>query len=225
MYFQASKGYAVLLLAGAATNIVLVMTKVLLQQIFVMTNTCLSQQKFCCNKHTFAVTKDVFCWDKHVFVTTNTFVATKLLLKQKMILVAAPTNDTVLLLTKLMAQTRDKWWHRPELVDLSFKNWSVKHGERNTREEVQCMVSILSIVLQETGETVVNVNLYTNQKSWLPLNTSIIPSLCYVPLQSRFWNDTQMQSELLVEQFKINGETAITLRNIHQIPTYKPVSK
>ena len=64
----------------------------------VTTNTCLSRQKFCCDKnfltniilsgqkfcrgkHTFAATKHVFCRDKHVFVAT------------KMILVAAPASD------------------------------------------------------------------------------------------------------------------------------------
>ena len=101
--------------------------------------------------------------------------------------------------------------------------WRKKHKRGSTVHDIN--IEYCSFVLQEIGETVVNFNLYTNQKSWLPLNTSIILSLFYVPLQSRFWNDTQMQSELLVEQFKINGETAITLRNIHQIPTYKPVSK
>ena len=38
------------------------------RQIFVTTNTCLSQQKFCQDKHTFVATKDVFCFcrDKNV---------------------------------------------------------------------------------------------------------------------------------------------------------------
>ena len=30
----------------------------------------LSRQKFCSDKHTFVMTKDVFCSDKHVFVMT-----------------------------------------------------------------------------------------------------------------------------------------------------------
>ena len=51
-----------------------------------MTNMCLLQQifvKFCNDKHTFVITKDVrVCHDK-------TFVATK------MILVGAPTNDKI----------------------------------------------------------------------------------------------------------------------------------
>ena len=35
-----------------------------------MTNTCLSQQKFCHNKYTFVMTK-VFCHDKQLFVMTK----------------------------------------------------------------------------------------------------------------------------------------------------------
>ena len=48
-----------------------VATKLLSWQIFVATNTCLSNQKFCHNKHTFVMTKDVFCHDKHVLVMTK----------------------------------------------------------------------------------------------------------------------------------------------------------
>ena len=80
----------------------------------------LSRQKFCCDKRTFVVTKDVFCRDKHVFVSTKvslpqqkfcrdkiTFVARKdmslqktcrdkhVFVATKMILMAAPANDTV----------------------------------------------------------------------------------------------------------------------------------
>ena len=47
-----------------------------------MTKICLSQKKFCHDKHIFFATKDAFCRDKHVFVAT------------KMILVAATANDT-----------------------------------------------------------------------------------------------------------------------------------
>ena len=36
----------------------------------------LSQQKFCCDKHTFITTKDMFCRDTHVFV----FVVAKVIL-------------------------------------------------------------------------------------------------------------------------------------------------
>ena len=43
---------------------------------FVATNTCLSQQMFCRDKHTFVATKDVFCRDKG-------FVATKLCLSRQ----------------------------------------------------------------------------------------------------------------------------------------------
>ena len=124
---------------------------------FVVTNTRLSQQNF--------------CWNKKWYLSQ----------------LPPMTVDTVLLPTKLMAHTRDKWWHRPQLVDLSFKNCGVSNVEKEPQE---CMISILSIVLQETGETGVNFNLYTNQKSWLLLNISIILLLFYVPLQSRFWNDT-----------------------------------
>ena len=57
---------------------------------FVATNTCLLRQKFCHDKHIFVATKDLFCLDKHMFLATNykTFVPTK------MILVAAPANDS-----------------------------------------------------------------------------------------------------------------------------------
>ena len=134
------------------------------------------------------------CHKYHVCRDKHTSVTTKLLLKQKMILVAAPANDSLAShktdgthQRQMMAHTRDKWWHRPQLVDLSFKNCGVSNVEKEPQE---CMISILSIVLQETGETGVNFNLYTNQKSWLLLNISIILLLFYVPLQSRFWNDT-----------------------------------
>ena len=64
---------------------VLVMTKLLLPQIFIAVNTCLSQQKFCCDQHTFLATKDVFCHEKIMFVTINicndkSFVMTKICL-------------------------------------------------------------------------------------------------------------------------------------------------
>ena len=185
--FRLQKAAHSLIIEGAATNIIFVTTNVLSQQICVMTNMCLSQQKFCCNKHTFVATKDVICWDKRMFVTTNTRLSQQNFCWNKKWYLSQLLPMIVLLLTKLMAQTRDKWWHRPELVDLSFKICGVSNVDKETQE---CMISILSIVLQETGKTVVNFNLYTNQKSWLPLNISIILSLFYVPLQSRFWNDT-----------------------------------
>ena len=47
---------------------------------FVMTNMCLSQQKFCHDKHTFVMTKDTFyvCHDKSMLGTTKLFVATNI---------------------------------------------------------------------------------------------------------------------------------------------------
>ena len=39
--------------------------------VFVTTKICLSQQQFCCDKHTFVATRDMFCHDKHVFVVTK----------------------------------------------------------------------------------------------------------------------------------------------------------
>ena len=76
-----------------------VMTKLLLQQIFVATNIVLWQHTFCCNKHTFVVTKMHVCrdnatsiflsWQKTCFVTT------------KIILVAAPANDNTIMHTFL----------------------------------------------------------------------------------------------------------------------------
>ena len=52
----------------------------------------LPQQKYACRDKTFVATKDFFCRNKHVFVATSdkTFVATK------MILVAAPASDIVM---------------------------------------------------------------------------------------------------------------------------------
>ena len=47
----------------------------------VVTNIAFSRQNFCQNKHTFVATKDELCRDKHVFVAT------------KMTLVATPAND------------------------------------------------------------------------------------------------------------------------------------
>ena len=85
-------------LAGAATSIIFVETKVSFlsrqkyacrdktfgvfgatkvlsrQSIFSRQIYCFSRQKFCRSKHTFVDTKDVFCRDKHV---KHTFVATK----------------------------------------------------------------------------------------------------------------------------------------------------
>ena len=72
----------ILSLAGAATSIVFVATKVCLSRrnfcrdkTFVATYTCLSRPKrprFCRDNHTFDATKDVFDRDKHVFVATST---------------------------------------------------------------------------------------------------------------------------------------------------------
>ena len=76
---------------------IFVATKLLSRQhdktrFFVATKVCLSRQKYVGrDKHNFVATNHVFHLDKSVlyvvFVTTNTFVATK------MILVAAPAND------------------------------------------------------------------------------------------------------------------------------------
>ena len=49
---------------------------------FFATKLCLSRQTFCRSKYTFVAIKDVFCRDKHVFVGT------------KMMLVAAHANDS-----------------------------------------------------------------------------------------------------------------------------------
>ena len=84
-------------LAGAATSIICVVTNVLCclcvcvcvcvcdKSMHVATKKLPRQtQKFCRGKHTFLATKDVFYRGKYVFL----FVATK------MILVAAPANDS-----------------------------------------------------------------------------------------------------------------------------------
>ena len=91
------------------------MTKLCLSwQIFVTTNVLL-WQKFCCDHHTFVTTNNLFChntclsWqandllchDKSMFVMTNTCLSqqtrvccNKTFVMTKMILVAAPTNDS-----------------------------------------------------------------------------------------------------------------------------------
>ena len=66
-------------LAGTATSIIFVATKVLSRQIFVATNITLLRQKFYRYKHTFVATKHVFCRDKSMHV--NLF--TKRLSRQK----------------------------------------------------------------------------------------------------------------------------------------------
>ena len=73
----------------------LLMTKVLLRQIFVATNTILSRQNLCRNKHVFVATKHIFCHDKNTIVAINvlsrqtrvcrdkSFVATIILLSRQ----------------------------------------------------------------------------------------------------------------------------------------------
>ena len=53
-----------------------------------MTNRILLQQKFCHDKHTFVMTKDMFYQDKHVCCDKRVFVVTKI------ILAAAATHDS-----------------------------------------------------------------------------------------------------------------------------------
>ena len=50
---------------------IFVAAKLLSRLRFVVTNTCLSLQKFYRDKHTFVATIDAFCSDKHVFVATK----------------------------------------------------------------------------------------------------------------------------------------------------------
>ena len=66
---------------------VFVTTKVSLKIMFVATNIC-RDQTLSRQKYTFVATKDVLCRDKHVFVSTKLFIETK------MILMAAPDNDS-----------------------------------------------------------------------------------------------------------------------------------
>ena len=55
-----------------AINItIFVTTKLLSRYIFVGTNIVTLRQKFCRDKHTFVVTKDVVCRDKHMFVLSR----------------------------------------------------------------------------------------------------------------------------------------------------------
>ena len=64
-------------------------TRICRNKSFVTTKIILSQQKFCCSKHTFVATKDTFCHDKHA---------------TKMILVAAPASDISPLFESGLAQ-------------------------------------------------------------------------------------------------------------------------
>ena len=49
-------------------------TRVCRNKSFVSTNTCLSQQRFCLDEHTFVEKKkNVFCRDKHVFIATKVY--------------------------------------------------------------------------------------------------------------------------------------------------------
>ena len=108
-------------LAGAATSIIFVATKVLLRQtrtcpllpppkkiacrdkIFLSWHNFFSQQilvfvfiatKRLSRKHTFVVTNGVFCCYKHVFVATKVSLSRQTFVVTKMILVAAPANGT-----------------------------------------------------------------------------------------------------------------------------------
>ena len=74
-------------------------TKYLSRQNFCHANNILSQQIFhhdksCHSKHTFVATKDVFCHNKNTFVTTKVSFRDKTFVMTKMLLVAAPANDS-----------------------------------------------------------------------------------------------------------------------------------
>ena len=79
-----------------------------------------SRDKFCDDRHTFVVeTKDVICRDRHVFVATKLclsrqkyqayFFRNKTFVATKIILVAAPANDTYHLLTLSLVQVWITW--------------------------------------------------------------------------------------------------------------------
>ena len=53
-----------------------------------------SRQKLCRYKHTFVATKDMFCRDKHMFVATKRVCRDKSFVVTKMILMAAPVNES-----------------------------------------------------------------------------------------------------------------------------------
>ena len=73
---------------------ILVVTKLLLQQILVMTKLCLSWQRFCGNKHTFVMTKDVFLSWKTALQKKH--VRHDKLVTAEMMLLAAPARCTPL---------------------------------------------------------------------------------------------------------------------------------
>ena len=126
----ASAGGAGLSLAGAATSIIFVITKVLSWQnmSFVMTKVCLSQpnyvcrnkiflswQKFCCGRHTFVATEDMFCHDKR-----RVFGATKVSLSQQ-----------IFVITKLLSQQTYFCWDKHTFVMTKDVFCSNKHVWRN----------------------------------------------------------------------------------------------
>ena len=109
---------------------------------FVTTNIC--HDKCVCHNKSFVPTSILLLQQKMCYVETNTCLSQQNFCWNKKWYLSQLLPMIVLLLTKLMAQTRDKWWHRPELVDLSFKICGVSNVDKETQE---CMISILSIVL------------------------------------------------------------------------------
>ena len=113
---QAGTGLAArsckLSLEGAAISIIFAATKI-----------CLSRQMFCRDKHTFVATKYVFV----VFVATNKIVATK------MILVAAPANDSKRrTFGGLPCRQEQNWLHR-STVRFDKKKKLKPHDDRVRR--------------------------------------------------------------------------------------------
>ena len=87
MHHSLAVGHGKVSLAGAATSIIFVATKLLSRQIFVATKVCLSRKK-----HNFVSTNVLsrqayFCRDKRRVCCDKTFVTIKILL------VAVPAND------------------------------------------------------------------------------------------------------------------------------------
>ena len=158
------------------------------------TKVCLSQQKFCCDKHVsylswqkyFDMTKvllrqaylcrDMFCRDKHV-CHDKTFVA------PKMILVAAPANDTKQWYKTKIQNKDTKQWYKTMIQNNDTKHpcfiqyfVRAKHPHTNTDCEVEAKLEVMLVF----DEHISPCNLaFISFKCWL-LDKSKTPLLCLI---------------------------------------------
>ena len=80
-----------------------------------------TQQNFCRDRH-FVATKDVFCRDKHTCLSRQTCVyLDQTSVTTKMILVAAPDNDTFLVLPRGVRDTAGANMQVPSVENLVYR--------------------------------------------------------------------------------------------------------